>query len=110
MNTRRAGDVTIIDISGRITLGEGSSTILDKMVDLTKSGTRKILLNLADVSYIDSSCVGELVAGLTSVAKAGGKMKLLNPNKRVRELLWMANLHTVFEVHEDEADAVRSFT
>jgi anti-sigma B factor antagonist len=109
LNARQVGEVTVIDVSGRITLGDGSSAIRDEMLSLTTGGTRKILLNLGDVPYIDSSGVGELVAGLTSVAKAGGAMKLLNPTKRVKDLLRMTNLNTIFDVHEDEASAVRSF-
>jgi anti-sigma B factor antagonist len=110
LTTRQVGDVTIIDVSGRITLGDGSSAIRDEMLDLTTSGVRKVLLNLGDVSYIDSSGIGELVSGLTSVAKAGGVMKLLNPTKRVKDLLRMTNLNTIFDVYEDEAHALRSFT
>jgi len=109
LNTRHVGDVTVIDVSGRITLGEGSSAMRHEMLSLTTSGTKKILLNLGDVSYIDSSGIGELVDGLTSVAKVGGTMKLLNPTRRVKDLLRMTNLNTIFEVHEDEAHAVRSF-
>jgi anti-sigma B factor antagonist len=110
LNTRHVGDVMVIDVSGRITLGEGSSAIRDEMRGLATSGTRKVLLNLEDVSYIDTSGIGELVAGLTSVAKTGGAMKLLNPTRRVKDLLRITNLNVIFDVHEDEARAVRSFT
>ena len=109
LKTRRVGDVTVIDVSGRITLGDGSSAIGDEVRNLTAGGNTKILLNLGEVPYIDSSGIGELIAGFTSAAKAGGTLKLLNPTKRVKDLLRMTNLNSVFAVHEDEAHAVRSF-
>ncbi len=109
LNTRQVGDVAVIDISGRITLGEGSGIIRDAVRGLATSGSRKILLNMGDVSYIDSSGIGELVSGFTAVANAGGKLKLLHLTKRVKELLQITGLYTVFDVHEDEADAVLSF-
>ena len=109
LNTRQVGDVTVIDISGRITLGEGSTVLRDAVRDMTTSGNRKILLNLGDVSYIDSSGIGELVAGFISVAKAGGTLKLVNLTKRVQDLVHMTKLYFVFEVYEDEARAVLSF-
>jgi len=109
LNTRPVGDVTVIDVSGRIALGEGSNAIRDEVRNLTASGNRKILLNLGDVSYIDSTGIGELVAGFTSAAKAGGTMKLLSPTKRVKDLLRISKVNTIFDVHEDEAHAVGSF-
>ena len=109
VNTRQAGDVAVIDVSGRITIGEGSSVIRDTMRDLTTKGNKKILLNLGDVSYLDSLGIGELVAGFTSVANAGGTVKLLGLTKHVKDVLQITRLYTVFEVHEDEALAVRSF-
>ncbi len=109
LNTRQVGDVTVIDISGRITLGEGSSTLRDTLRDLTAKGNKKILLNLSDVSYIDSSGIGELVSGFTSVSNQGGTLKLLGLTKRVKDLLQITKLYTVFDVHEDEAHAIRSF-
>jgi anti-sigma B factor antagonist len=109
LNARQLGDVAVIDVSGRITLGEGASMIRDAVRALTTKGNRKILLNLGDVSYIDSSGIGELVAGYTSVANAGGSLKLLSLTKRVKDLLQITKLYTVFDVHEDEAHAVRSF-
>ena len=109
VNTRQAGDVAVIDVSGRITIGEGSSVIRDTMRDLTTKGNKKILLNLGDVSYLDSLGIGELVAGFTSVANAGGTVKLLGLTKHVKDVLQITRLYTVFEVHEDEAQAVRSF-
>jgi anti-sigma B factor antagonist len=109
LNTRQVGDVTIIDVSGRITIGEGLSALRDEVRNLATSGTRKILLNLADVSYIDSAGIGELVAGYTSVTHAGGTLKLLNLTNRVKDLLRITTVDAIFEVHEDEARAVRSF-
>jgi anti-sigma B factor antagonist len=109
LNTRQIGDVAVIDVSGRITIGEGSSVIRDAMRDLTTKGNKKILLNLGDVSYIDSLGIGELVAGFTSVANAGGMVKLLGLTKHVKDVLQITKLYTVFEVHDDEAQAVRSF-
>lgn len=110
LNTRQVGDVTVIDVAGRITLGEGSSALRDAMRDLVTKGQKKILLNLGDVSYIDSSGIGELVSGFTTVTNAGGNLKLLNLNKRVKDLLQITKLYTVFDVYEDEASAIRSFS
>lgn len=109
MNNRQVGDVTVVDVSGRITLGEGSSELRDAMRDLVAKGNKKILLNLGDVTYIDSSGIGELVSGFTSVSNQGGQLKLLNLTKRVKDLLQITKLYTVFEVHDDEAAAIRSF-
>jgi anti-sigma B factor antagonist len=103
------GDVSVIDVSGRITLGEGSSTLRDALRGLVAQGQKKILLNLGEVSYIDSSGIGELVSGFTSVTNGGGELKLLNLTKRVKDLLQITKLYTVFDVHETEASAVRSF-
>jgi anti-sigma B factor antagonist len=109
ISTRQVGDVTVVDVSGRITLGEGSSALRDVLRDLTAKGNRKILLNLSEVSYIDSSGIGELVSGFTSVANQGGNLKLLGLTKRVKDLLQITKLYTVFDVHEEEAHAIRSF-
>ena len=109
LNTRQVGDVTVIDAAGRITLGEGSSTFRDTIKDMTAKGNKKLLLNLGDVSYIDSSGIGEMVSAFTSVTNAGGQLKLLNLTNRVKDLLQITKLYTVFEVHDDEAAAVRSF-
>lgn len=106
---RQVGDVTVIDAAGRITLGEGSSTFRDSIKDLTAKGNKKILLNLGDVSYIDSSGIGELVSGFTTVANSGGHLKLLNLTKRIQDLLQITKLYTVFEVFDDEAAALASF-
>jgi len=109
LTTRQVGDVTVVDAVGRITLGEGASTFRDTIRDLAAGGHRKILLNLAEISYIDSSGIGELVSGFTTVANQGGTVKLLNLTKRVQDLLQITKLYTVFEVHDDEAKAVQSF-
>lgn len=109
LNTRKVGDVTVIDVSGRITLGEGSSVIRDEVRALIGQGNKKILLNLGDVTYIDSSGIGELVSGFTTVANSGGNLKLLGLTKRVKDLLQITKLYTVFDVHEEEAHAIRSF-
>ena len=109
LSTRQVGDVTVVDIAGRITLGEGASALRDMVRDLTAKGNKKILLNLSDVTYIDSSGIGELVSGFTNVASAGGTLKLLGLTKRVKDLLQITKLYTVFDVHEEEAHAVRGF-
>jgi anti-sigma B factor antagonist len=104
------GDVTVIDVSGRITLGEGSSALRDNLRDLTAQGEKKILLNLSEVSYIDSSGIGELVSAFTTVKNSGGELKLLNLTKKVHDLLQITKLYTVFDVKDDEATAISSFT
>jgi anti-sigma B factor antagonist len=110
LNTRVVGDVTVVDAAGRITLGEGASALRDLIRDLTSSGNKKILLNLGDVSFIDSSGIGEMVSGFTTVSNHGGHLKLLNLTKRVQDLLQITKLYTVFDVFDDEASAIRSFT
>ncbi|MGA8578112.1 MAG: STAS domain-containing protein [Bryobacteraceae bacterium] len=109
MSTRQVGDVAVIDVAGRITLGEGSSALRETLRDMVSKNQKKILLNLGEVSYIDSSGIGELVSGFTTVTNSGGQLKLLNLNKRVKDLLQITKLYTVFDVHEDEAGAIRSF-
>src|SRR5258705_13767340 len=109
LTTRQVGDVTVIDVAGRITLGEGSSTLRDALRDLVKNNHKDILLNLKDVSYIDSSGIGELVSAYTSITNQRGHLKLLGLTHRVKDLLQITKLYTVFDVHEDEAHAVRSF-
>ena len=109
LTTRQVGDVTVVDAVGRITLGEGASTFREKVRELAGGGHKKMLLNLAEVSYIDSSGIGEMVSGFTTVANQGGQLKLLNLTKRVKDLLQITKLYTVFEVFDDEAAAVRSF-
>ncbi|HEY9140474.1 MAG TPA: STAS domain-containing protein [Bryobacteraceae bacterium] len=109
LSTRQVGDVAVIDVAGRITLGEGSSALRENLRDMVSKNQKKILLNLGEVSYIDSSGIGELVSGFTTVTNSGGQLKLLNLNKRVKDLLQITKLYTVFDVHEDEAGAIRSF-
>ena len=106
---RDAGKVTVVDISGRIVLGEGSAALRNMIRDLLSQGRNKILLNLGDVDYIDSSGIGELVSGFTSVTKNGGELKLLHLTRKVHDLLQITKLFTVFEVHSDEPAALRSF-
>jgi anti-sigma B factor antagonist len=103
------GDVSVVDVAGRITLGEGSSALRDTLRDMVAKNHKKILLNLGEVSYIDSSGIGELVSGFTSVTNSGGQLKLLGLTKRVKDLLQITKLYTVFDVHEEESTAIRSF-
>jgi anti-sigma B factor antagonist len=109
VKTRQVDGITILDLSGRITLGEGSVTIRDAVRDVLAKGSNKILLNLGDINYIDSSGIGELVSGFTTVTNSGGQLKLLSLTKRVKDLLQITKLYTVFDVHDDEAAAIRSF-
>ena len=106
---RQVDSVVVIDISGRITLGEGCSQLRELIRDQLSKGNKKLLLNLADVTYIDSSGIGELVSAFTAVSNQGGQLKLLNLTKKVHDLLQITKLLTVFDVHEDEAKAVASF-
>jgi anti-sigma B factor antagonist len=110
LTTRQVGDVTVVDAVGRITLGDGATTFRDTVRDLATAGNKKLLLNLAEVSYIDSSGIGEMVSGFTTITNQGGQVKLLNLTKRVKDLLQITKLYTVFEVFDDEAHAVRSFS
>ena len=109
IKTRQVDGITIMDCSGRITLGEGSVTLRDAVRDLLSKGSKKILLNLGDVTYIDSSGIGELVSAFTTVKNQGGDLKLLNLTKKVHDLLQITKLYTVFDVKDDEASAVASF-
>jgi anti-sigma B factor antagonist len=109
-STRQVDGVTIIDLSGRITLGEGSSVLRDLVRQTVAKGNKKILLNLGDVTYIDSSGIGELVSAFTSVRNAGGELKLLNLTKKVHDLLQITKLYTVFDVKDDEAAAIQAFS
>jgi anti-sigma B factor antagonist len=108
-STRQVDGVTIVDLSGRITLGEGSVVLRDTVKDLLGKGQKKILLNLGDVSYIDSSGIGELVSAFTSVRNQGGELKLLHLTKKVHDLLQITKLYTVFDVKDDEAGAITAF-
>ena len=109
LTTREVNGVTIVDLSGKITLGEGGMTLRDEVRKLLAKGSKKIVLNLAEVNYIDSSGLGELVSSYTSVKNSGGELKLLNLTSRVRDLLVITKLVTVFDVKDDEAAAVSSF-
>ncbi len=110
LNSRQVGDVTVLDLAGRITLGEGSSTMRDALKEVLAQGHNKILLNLSEVSYIDSSGIGELVSAFTTVTNQGGQLKLNGLNKRVKDLLQITKLYTVFEVFDEESTAMRSYT
>ncbi len=106
---REVGEITIVDLSGRISLGEGSALLRKTIRDLLEDGQTKILLNLGDVNYIDSSGIGELVSGFTAVRSRDGELKLLNLTKKVHDLLQITKLFTVFDVYTDESAAVRSY-
>ena len=108
--TRQVNEVTIVDLSGQIKLGEGSSVLRDTVKDLLGKGQKKILLNLGNISYIDSSGIGELVSGFTSVRNQGGELKLLHLTKKVHDLLQITKLYTVFDVRDDEAGAIAAFS
>ena len=107
--TREVGVITLVDLSGRIALGEGSALLRKTIRDLLDGGNNKILLNLGDVNYIDSSGIGELVSGFTAVRSRGGELKLLHLTKKVHDLLQITKLFTVFDVYTDEPTAVSSF-
>ena len=109
-STRQVDGVTIVDLSGRITLGEGSVVLRDLVRELLGKGNKKILLNLGEVTYIDSSGIGELVSAFTSVRNGGGELKLLNLTKKVHDLLQITKLYTVFDIKDDETAAVKSFS
>ncbi|HKC72387.1 MAG TPA: STAS domain-containing protein [Terriglobales bacterium] len=108
-NTRQVDGVMIVDLSGRITLGEGSVILRDTVRDLVGKGNKKILLNLGEVNYIDSSGIGELVSAFTTVRNQGGELKLLNLTKKVHDLLQITKLYTVFDVKDDETAAIKSY-
>ena len=110
IETRTANGVTILDVSGKITLAEGSVDIRKSVRALLDAGRTNILLNLGDVKYIDSSGIGELVSSFTTVTNKGGKLKLLNLTLKLRELLAITKLLTVFESFDDEDEAVKSFS
>lgn len=106
---RTVGDVTIVDITGRITLGEESAALRSLVSDLLHKGNKKILLNLAEVNYIDSSGLGDLVSSFTTVRKSGGELKLLKLTNKVHDLMQITRLYTVFDISDDEASALKSF-
>jgi anti-sigma B factor antagonist len=106
---RQAGDVTVLDLEGKITIGEGSISVRSAIRRLLEEGKRKILLNLAGVGYVDSSGIGELVSSYTTINREGGQLKLLNLTQKIQDLLAITKLLTVFDVYEDEATALNSF-
>jgi anti-sigma B factor antagonist len=108
-STRQVQDVTIVDLGGRITLGEASVAVRDLINNLLSKGNKKILFNLAEVNYIDSSGIGVLVSSFTSVRSQGGQLKLVNMSKRIRDLLQITKLYSLFDIKDDEATAVASF-
>ncbi len=109
MKKRTVNDVIIIDMVGKITLGEGTAALRNEVRNLLKEGSKKIILNLGEVNYVDSSGIGELVSAFTTTANQGGRLKLLNLTKKLHELLSITKLLTVFEVYEDEEEALKSF-
>jgi len=109
IDSRMIGDIHFLDCSGRITLGEGTMTVRTTVGDIMKDGGKKIVRNLANVNYIDSSGVGELVSTYTTVANHGGQLKLLSLTKKIREVLAITKLLTVFQVYDSELATVASF-
>jgi anti-sigma B factor antagonist len=109
LKTRKANDVSIVDISGRLTLGEGASALRHAIRELSRADHKKILLNLGDVTYMDSSGMGMLVSVFATVTNQGGQLKLMNVTSRVKDLLLITKLYTVFEIYDNEQSALRSF-
>jgi anti-sigma B factor antagonist len=109
VSERQAGDVTILDLTGEVRLGDSSVALRDSTRKLADGGKKKILLNLADVKYIDSTGIGELIASYTTVTRQGGQLKLLNLTDRIQNLLVITKLLTVFDSYDDEAEALKSF-
>ena len=110
IDERVVGDVKVLDLKGRVTLGEGDELLKDKINSLLNQGHKKIILNLADVPYVDSAGLGEIVRTYTTVSRQGGSLKLLNLTKRITDLLSITKLLTVFETFDSESEAVRSFS
>ena len=106
---RQAGDVSILDLSGAVRIGEGSISLRNTIRSLVDGGKNKILLNLAGVKYMDSTGIGELIASYTTVSRGGGHLKLLNLTDKIQDLLVITKLLTVFDVYESESDALNSF-
>lgn len=107
--SRQVDGVTVLDLSGRITLGEGSVQLRDAVRDLIGKGHKDILVNLEDVNYIDSSGLGELVSAYTTARNQSARLKLLKLTKKVHDLLQLTKLYTVFDIYDDEASAIGSF-
>ena len=110
IDERAVGEVTILDLKGKITLNEGDEVLKDKINSLIMQGKKKILLNLADVPYIDSAGLGEIVRTYTTVSRQGGQLKLVNLTKRITDLLSITKLLTVFETFESEPEALKSYS
>jgi anti-sigma B factor antagonist len=111
ISERMVGDVVIVEVSGKITLGDGGDMALkDKMGSLIQQGQKKVLLNLGDVSYVDSAGLGEIVQAYATVTKNGGALKLLNVTKRIKDLLSITKLLTVFDTFDSEAEALASYS
>ena len=106
---RQAGDVTVLDLEGKITIGEGSVSLRTAIRRLIEEGKKKILLNLAGVGYVDSSGIGELVSSYTTINREGGQLKLLKLTQKIKDLLTITKLLTVFDVYDDESQALNSF-
>jgi len=109
ITNREVGGITVVNLSGRLTLGDASALLRQSLKDLLDGGKKKIVLNLGEVGYIDSSGLGELVSSFTTVRNSGGELKLANLTQKVNDLLTVTKLYTVFEVHNDEQAAVNSF-
>jgi anti-sigma B factor antagonist len=110
ISERQAGDVTVLDLAGKVTIGEGSVALRSAIRRLLGEGKNKILLNLGGVGYIDSSGIGELVSSYTAVNKEGGVLKLLNLTQKIQDLLAITKLLTVFDVYDSEAEALASYS
>jgi len=109
MDTREVKGIVIVDLNGRVTMGEACAAIRDEIRDQVAQGFLRILLNLAEVSYIDSAGLGELTAAFTSVKNRGGQLKLVNLTKRVHDVMQITKLYTVFDVYDDEKKAIAAF-
>jgi anti-sigma B factor antagonist len=110
IDERTVSDVTVLDLTGKVTLGQGDELLKDKVNSLVNQGHKKIVLNLGNVPYIDSAGLGEIVRAYTTVSRQGGSLKLLNLTKRITDLLSITKLLTVFDTYDSEAEAVRSFS
>lgn len=109
VSVRQVGEVAVVDLSGKITLGEGSGTLRDTVADISGKGNKNILLNMENVTYIDSAGLGELVGSYTSVTNKGGQLKLVNLQSKLKDLMQITKLHTVFRVFESEDEAIASY-
>lgn len=107
--TRTVGNVAVIDLSGKITLGEGAGTLRDAVKDAINKGQKQLLLNMADVTYVDSAGLGELVGSYTTTTNLGGQLKLVNVQKKMKDLMQITKLYTIFQAYDDEQTAVQSY-